>query len=363
MSEEAMRTLLLSRSVAGALLWAALAACNGSHAGENPCEGKQCGIFDGEDCGSCSLPTEACSDAGLCEDHCAGRQCGPMLEGDCGSCQGATEICNEQAGLCEDACEGRECGVPVPGISCGTCQEPEICGLPGRCFLPGTCPADMVEVGLTGVCIDATEITCSKMAEFLTEHGNECRADGLWDPDDYYQCIEPNEDYCLTQTEGRWVPRPGFGAYPVSEVTFAGALLACEAWGKRLCSTEEWSRACEGPSASTYPYGDSYDPLACNACAESEYPDCPYGLRELAPVGSFPGCEGGYSGLFDLIGNVSEWVAGPLLTEDGYEYYVSLGGYSGVGSGIVCRDGPRGTANNAYYSQRTIGFRCCLSLD
>ena len=362
MSDDVMRTVALSHALVGALLGAALAGCNGSHAGEDPCEGRQCGQFDGKDCGTCPLPTEACSDAGLCEDLCAGRQCGPVPGGDCGSCQGATELCNDRTGLCEDACEGRECGEPFPGISCGSCQEPELCGLPGRCFVPGTCPADMVEVGLGGVCIDATEITCPRMAEFLTEHGNECRPEGLVDPDSYYFCIEPTEDYCLTETQGQWASRPGFEAYPITSVTFAGSLLACEAWGKRLCSIEEWSRACEGPDAFSYPYGNTYDPLACNACNDNEYPDCQY-PREPENVGSFPGCEGGYGGLFDMIGNVSEWTAGPLYSEDGYKYYVSLGGPAAASSSVVCRDGPRGGSNNAFYRQDSIGFRCCLSLD
>jgi len=32
------------------------------------------------------------------------------------------------------------------------------------------------------------------------------------------------------------------------------------------------------------------------------------GFENLAPVASFPGCEGFYPGLFDLEGNVAEWV-------------------------------------------------------
>ncbi len=44
--------------------------------------------------------------------------------------------------------------------------------------------------------------------------------------------------------------------------TQAGA--ACAAAGKRLCTDAEWLRACQGPGATTYPYGDTYVPGACN---------------------------------------------------------------------------------------------------
>jgi hypothetical protein len=102
-----------------------VAACTGGNPGRDPCEGRECGAAEGKECGACPGATEACSDAGLCEDRCAGR----------------------------------ECGEPVAGISCGQCTAPELCGLPGRCFVPGTCPADMIEVSLTGVCIDPYEVT------------------------------------------------------------------------------------------------------------------------------------------------------------------------------------------------------------
>ena len=32
------------------------------------------------------------------------------------------------------------------------------------------------------------------------------------------------------------------------------------------------------------------------------------GLGDTIPVATLPGCEGGYAGIFDMVGNVSEWI-------------------------------------------------------
>lgn len=86
----------------------------------------------------------------------------------------------------------------------------------------------------------------------------------------------------------------------------------CEWAGKRLCKAldgsalgfdddpvlGEWHFACSGGLMTTYPYGDEPDDSACHIDGDNS----------KEPVGSFPACEGGYPGLFDMQGNVHEWV-------------------------------------------------------
>lgn len=297
-------------------------------------------------------------------DRCAGRQCGLVEGGSCGTCTGATEVCDDLSGQCEDACADRECGEPLPGISCGQCSEPERCGLPGRCFVPGGCPSGTVEVGLTGVCIDAYEKTWTEWAEFLNAHGgNECLLDGFEDWNDLYRCYSEGAvgSFVALAQDGNWKVAQGYEQYPAVFVSYPGARLACEHWGKRLCAVEEWAQACEGPEGNLYPYGDTYEPFTCNACNSSETLDCTsYPKPDL--VGSFPSCEGGYLGLYDMSGNVWEWA----MDYEHYPHstaYTSLGGYAGVGSSASQCRSYYTIANNPYAAYPELGFRCCFYLD
>ncbi|MEC7984431.1 MAG: SUMF1/EgtB/PvdO family nonheme iron enzyme [Myxococcota bacterium] len=51
---------------------------------------------------------------------------------------------------------------------------------------------------------------------------------------------------------------------PYVNVSFKQATQACEVQGKRLCTAEEWEKACRGPEYNIYGYGDSYDAELCN---------------------------------------------------------------------------------------------------
>src|SRR5690606_6848126 len=58
------------------------------------------------------------------------------------------------------------------------------------------------------------------------------------------------------------------GVYPQGYLSGEIARVACNNAGKRLCREEEWIRACRGESDRDFPYGDSYEPLACNVARE-----------------------------------------------------------------------------------------------
>src|SRR5262249_53109016 len=113
-------------------------------------------------------------------------------------------------------------------------------------------------------------------------------------------------------------PHPGEEDFPVSLVDWCDAWSYCKWAGKRLCgkigagdladvfatdpARSQWFRACAGPtgSASAYPYGDTYEPTRCNGV--DNVPPQPREVR------TYMKCEGFMPGLFDMSGNVYEWI-------------------------------------------------------
>lgn len=138
------------------------------------------------------------------------------------------------------------------------------------------------------------------------------------------------------------------GVIPKTSVTFDEADKLCGELGKRLCSEEEWERACKGVSMLKYPYDNVFDPNACNAESFSGEE------RKISPAGQFPKCKSSY-GVFDMSGNVAEWV-------------IMKGGQKGVKGGYVnkpdwavrcaSRRVESGSKRSPFY-----GFRCCMDAD
>jgi hypothetical protein len=109
------------------------------------------------------------------------------------------------------------------------------------------------------------------------------------------------------------------GSRPATMLSYLDARSACEAEGKRLCTEEEWTFACEGPRAWPYPTGLERDAGACNIDRPALTPDV-RALREPATVaveverldqrtasGGRAGCVSPF-GVVDMTGNVAEWV-------------------------------------------------------
>jgi hypothetical protein len=199
---------------------------------------------------------------------------------------------------------------------------------------PGPCPDEMVFVELA--CIDRYEAHLDGVSPF------EIPAGGL-----------------AVSEEGE-IPQ-GY----ISQLVAADA--GAEA-GKRLCSIDEWMRACGGPEGTIYPYGDSYDPGACNdtrathpvvdvfgaattwSDAQLNDPRLNQLPDSLAPAGANPGCVSA-EGVFDLHGNLHEWVDDPNGTFKGGFYVDAV--LNGPGCTYTT------TAHSAGYRDYSTGFRCC----
>ncbi|MCB9676287.1 MAG: SUMF1/EgtB/PvdO family nonheme iron enzyme [Alphaproteobacteria bacterium] len=188
------------------------------------------------------------------------------------------------------------------------------------------------------------------------------------------------EDWCIDRYEAHLagqspfeVPSSGVaqnaaGAIPQGYISGIVAEAACEAAGKRLCTATEWRRACQGPSGTLYPYGNTYDPEACNV-GRTPHPVVELfgsnadwsgtqmndpGLNQLpdslAPSGDNPGCVTA-EGVYDMHGNLHEWVADSAGTFQG-GFYVDA---SINGEGCTYR-----TTRHTYgYHDYSTGFRCC----
>jgi eukaryotic-like serine/threonine-protein kinase len=110
--------------------------------------------------------------------------------------------------------------------------------------------------------------------------------------------------------------------HPINCVTWQMADLYCKAQDKRLPTEAEWEYAARGPDGRTYPWGDEEpSPERLNACGtecaawgrarklelEPLYA-ADDGYAATAPVGHFPAGRSRF-GLYDVVGNVWEWVA------------------------------------------------------
>jgi len=174
--------------------------------------------------------------------------------------------------------------------------------------------------------------------------------------------------YCIDRFEYPNVK----GQYPVVNVSWVESKKLCEAAGKRLCTEDEWTFACEGEQMLTYSYGNQRKPETCH----NEQAWRPWGYQDAKdlqkrrsqvcadtidrlwqglPTGSKPGCKSPF-GAYDMVGNVDEWT---VSSRPRHPYKSLLkGGYWGPVKancrGLTNVHGPE----FAFYQ---IGFRCCSS--
>jgi formylglycine-generating enzyme len=156
------------------------------------------------------------------------------------------------------------------------------------------------------------------------------------------------------------------GAYPWIVVSWYEARDVCSREGKRLCTEDEWTFACEGEEALPYPYGYVRDRSACvidrswrsvDADALSAR-DGPRAMRELDRLwqgeasGERPLCRSSF-GVYDMTGNVDEWTAS---VQGGERPSILKGGYWGPVRSR-CRPSTRAHDQDFVYYQQ--GFRCC----
>ncbi len=135
------------------------------------------------------------------------------------------------------------------------------------------------------------------------------------------------------------------GGRPLTSVTYGAAEASCKRDGKRLCSEEEWEKACKGPGNRRFPYGDGFDPAVCRV------------KGGIGAAGAAAGCRSGF-GVSDLSGNVAEWTASRF--QAGASDRVVKGG-SVESPDYELRCSARANRAPSVRSER-LGFRCCADV-
>jgi serine/threonine protein kinase len=168
------------------------------------------------------------------------------------------------------------------------------------------------------------------------------------EPADVAYASEPLRE--VVKAEAFYIDRFEFpnkpGAKPAVRVTWDKASEACTSIGKRLCTAEEWEKACKGPGNTIYAYADEYNET-CGAEPGGEY-----------TLGDRKDCVSSY-GVYDLSGGLREW------TETAHPQASNRK----MVKGNVRSNSMRGTRcafavdENQGFSEATLGFRCCLNAD
>lgn len=219
------------------------------------------------------------------------------------------------------------------------------------------CPVEMALVD-GRVCVDRWEGTLVERFSGGVERA--------WSP---YQPVDGME------SRMRAVSRPG--VIPQGYISGEQAARACTASGKRLCSGEEWESACRGSRRTQFPYGDQRKSRVCNDDVRSKHPVVEVGMmlnipenrlwydgmnqplinqlpNSLFETGVRAECTNDY-GVFDMVGNLHEWINDPSGTfRGGYYMDTTL---NGDGCSYAT------TAHGFAYHDYSTGFRCCADPD
>jgi formylglycine-generating enzyme len=224
------------------------------------------------------------------------------------------------------------------------------------------CPAGMALVGgsagADSVCVDRWEATLVRLVNGVEEP---------WSP---FHAIDSEES---AARRFEFVARSREGVVPQGYVSGRQAELACRSAGKRLCTLTEWERGCRGPQGHQFPYGEERRAHTCNDDVRARHPVIEatnargifgdkvwldgMNLSEvnqlpetLLPTGAREACVT-EEGLFDMVGNLHEWVADADGTFRGGFYMDTT--HNGDGCSY------RTTAHDFNYHDYSTGFRCC----
>jgi hypothetical protein len=256
---------------------------------------------------------------------------------------------------------------------------------PAAVFMPrsGRCPSDMVDIG-GRFCIDRFEASLvdATSGRPLSPHYNPER-ERLKAAFTRFQRqaptsgsalakstpIPPPAEWQLTEhSEPRAVAVPG--VLPNGYLTGIVAERACRTAGKRLCTKAEWVTACRGQLQRKFPYGHEYAPGRCNVLRNSHpakllhnnasinHTDPRLNIVSdddgplLRKTGANPACrsEWGSDAVYDMVGNLDEWVDDPGG--------MFLGGFYSRGTREGC-DAQISSHPRNYYDY-SLGVRCCM---
>jgi hypothetical protein len=257
--------------------------------------------------------------------------------------------------------------------------------LPAEPAAARTCPSDMVRV--RDYCVDRFEMSTvdhksgRALSPFYPPHPRLLEAAlSIWTVErkrvgspearELPLPLLPEVQYRSRDYQPRAVSRGG--VVPQGYLSQWLAKLACENAGKRLCTEEEWVGACRGRAGRKFPYADRFEDGRCNVYRQlhpayllhgaSFYGHLDPRLNLVVEANSDPllrltgataSCRSAWDddAIYDMVGNLDEWVDDPSG--------VFVGGFYARSSREGC-ESRVGVHPPAYYDYST-GARCCAS--
>jgi len=229
---------------------------------------------------------------------------------------------------------------------------------------PTACPADMLLVD--GKFCSDLELRCLEQFHAPQNHLDVCKA--FAEPT---RCVgtETPMRYCIDRYE---FPNRK-GGRPMVMQNFYQAEVHCAKAGKRMCTENEWTLACEGPERKPFPYGYVRDPTICNGDKPWDRPNKQKiedrDAKELERLwlglesGSQPKCVSDY-GVFDMPGNADELAAStstfPGKKKSNFDN-VTTGGPWYYGTRNACR--PKIYSHDESFAYYYLSWRCCAEPD
>ncbi len=213
------------------------------------------------------------------------------------------------------------------------------------------------QVYLDAYFIDIHEVSATEYSEFLNAVDN---------VKGYYL----DNKYGMLFYNGQFQPRPGLESHPINNVNWRGAGAYCRWKEKRLPTEAEWEKAARGKDKRTFPWGNTRPTPELARYFQTWTEETKHNV--MVPVNALPEGKSPY-GLFNMAGNVKEWV------DDWYdgEYYAETTEYTNPegpvgGEFKVLRGGSwrdlggfvySSFRNNSYPDTRMddYGFRCVKS--
>jgi formylglycine-generating enzyme required for sulfatase activity len=171
-------------------------------------------------------------------------------------------------------------------------------------------------VTLSPFALDRTEVTNEAFARWLSSSKSIVRDDRHLRASGQVLIDLALSELHLANTS--FEPIPDAARHPVRGVSPAGARAYCAAQGKHLATEAQWEYAARGNSHRQYPWGDTPHPqqLGCQLSIGRAY-DSGRGAAEPCPLRDVAtSSDVTPEGVFDLGGNVSEWVADRFADTD-----------------------------------------------
>jgi len=244
-----------------------------------------------------------------------------------------------------------------------------------------TCPAGkgaemvLIKTAAGAYCVDSTEVTAQQYKDWL---------------DSGPSLPKMNDELCGWKFGDSYDPRKGGHEcapehydpankpdHPVVCIDWCDAREYCSSVGKRLCgardgggpidfdtpktaNVDELTYACSEGWNRTYPYGNSFDE---KACVGDLYDGMNNGETDSAdPVKSAAGCQGGFPGLHDMVGNVWEWENSCKASGNALDHMCGARGGSFWDDDMnELRCESMWTNFKRSYYNKNIGFRCCAA--